>query len=163
MVTPADLIRELTLTNKHLTKKNENLKIENHNLKVTNDMLKNKAATDQAVMNAAITIRNLGTYNQALENENQHLREQLKNCVERRKIDDQLEVLRKEAESIDEELEKRLKEMEILQELDEQMKMFKQLDVGEIAQEEVQEDTKKDVEPDIKDVLCEKNTVHDKE
>ncbi|KAG9843176.1 hypothetical protein KCU98_g1685, partial [Aureobasidium melanogenum] len=66
MVTPADMIRELTLNNKHLVKKNEALKVENHNLKVTNDMLKNKAATDQAIMNAAVTIKNLEAYNQTL-------------------------------------------------------------------------------------------------
>ncbi|KAG9598615.1 hypothetical protein KCU77_g4217, partial [Aureobasidium melanogenum] len=81
MVTPADMIRELTLNNKLLVKKNEALKVETHNLKVTNDILKNKAATDQAIMNAAVTIKNLEAYNQTLENENQHLREQLEHCA----------------------------------------------------------------------------------
>jgi hypothetical protein len=140
MVTPADLIRELTLTNKQLTKKNDNLKIENHNLRVTNDMLKNKAATDQAVMNAAITIENLATYNQGLEDENQHLREQLAFCAERKKIDEELEVLRKQAESIDEELEKRREEMKIFEKLDEQMKQLMQMNVQEAAHETIQDD-----------------------
>jgi predicted RNase H-like nuclease (RuvC/YqgF family) len=158
MVTPADLIRELTLTNKHLIKKNENLKLDNHNLKVTNDMLKNKAATDQAVMNAAITIKKLETYNQALEDENQHLRAQLEFCAERKKIDDELEVLRKEVKSIDEELERRSKETEILEELEEQMRRLKQMsiletvqeDVLETAQEDVLGDSQKNVEPNSK-------------
>jgi DNA repair exonuclease SbcCD ATPase subunit len=139
MVTPADLIRELTLTNKHLIKKNENLKFDNHNLRVTNDMLKDKAATDQAIMNAAITIKKLETYNQALEDKNQHLREQLEFCAERKKIDDELEVLRKDVKSIDEELEKRSEEAEILEELEEQMKRLKQMSILETVQEDVQE------------------------
>lgn len=145
MVSPADLIRELTLTNKHLTKKNVNLKVENHNLRVTNDMLKNKAATDQAVINAAVTIKNLETYNQALEDENHHLREQLEYCAERKRIDDELEVLRMEVESIDEELEKRFKEMEIIKELDEQIKMLKQVDSQETGQKGNQKPTQEDV------------------
>ncbi|KAG9667505.1 hypothetical protein KCU99_g8905, partial [Aureobasidium melanogenum] len=131
MVTPADMIRELTLNNKLLVKKNEALKVENHNLKVTNDMLKNKAATDQAIMNAAVTIKNLEAYNQTLENENQHLREQLEHCAEKKKIDGKLEVLRKEVEAIDEELAKRMAEMDLMQELSEKMKLLKQIDAQE--------------------------------
>lgn len=134
MVTPADMIRELTLTNKRLVKKNETLKLDNHNLKVTNDMLKNKAATDQAVMNAAVTIKNLEAYNQTLETENEHLREQLEHCAEKKKIDDKLEILRKEVQVIDEELAKRMVEMDIMQELGEKMKLLKQINGQEDGQ-----------------------------
>lgn len=175
MVTPADLIRELTLTNKHLTKKNENLKIENHNLKVANDMLKNKAATDQAVINAALAIKDLETYNQALEDENQHLREQLEHCAERKRIDDELKVLKTEVESIDEELEKRFREMEIIEELDEQMKMLRQVGVQEAGQEVKHEaadkdtkgfgqgDAQEDFQPDTEHSLKDKNGMDDKQ
>lgn len=149
MVTPADMIRELTLTNKHLVRKNETLKLDNHNLRVTNDMLKNKAATDQAIMNAAVTIKNLEAYNQALEIENQHLREQLEHCVEKKKIDQKLEVLRKEVEAIDEELAKRMAETEIMQELHEKMELLKQID----GQENGQEDGQKENESDVDDVF----------
>ncbi|KAG9522823.1 hypothetical protein KCU93_g6882, partial [Aureobasidium melanogenum] len=141
MVTPADMIRELTLNNKLLVKKNEALKVENHNLKVTNDMLKNKAATDQAIMNAAVTIKNLEAYNQTLENENQHLREQLEHCAEKKKIDEELEVLRKEVEAIDEELAKRMAEMDLMQELGEKMKLLKQIDAQEDGQKENESDS----------------------
>ncbi|KAH0020892.1 hypothetical protein KCU78_g6314, partial [Aureobasidium melanogenum] len=140
MVTPADMIRELTLNNKLLVKKNEALKVENHNLKITNDMLKNKAATDQAIMNAAVTIKNLQAYNQTLENENQHLREQLEHCAEKKKIDKKLEVLRKEVEAINEELAKRMAEMDIMQKLSEKMKLLKQIDSQEDSQKENESD-----------------------
>ncbi|KAK6006720.1 hypothetical protein QM012_005728 [Aureobasidium pullulans] len=151
MVTPADMIRELTLTNKHLIKKNETLKLDNHNLKVTNDILKNKAATDQAVMNAALTIKNLEAYNQTLENENQHLREQLEHCTEKKMIDEKLEILRKEVKVIDEELARRMEEMGIMQELDEKIKLLKQI--------KGQEDGQKENESDSEDVFV----VHTKE
>ncbi|KAH0029079.1 hypothetical protein KCU78_g3459, partial [Aureobasidium melanogenum] len=141
MVTPADMIRELTLNNKLLVKKNEALKVENHNLKVTNDMLKNKAATDQAIMNAAVTIKNLEAYNQTLENENQHLREQLEHCAKKKEIDKKLDVLRKEVEAIDEELAKRMAEMDIMQELNEKMKLLKQIDAQEDGQKENESDS----------------------
>ncbi|KAI4736287.1 hypothetical protein E4T50_13221 [Aureobasidium sp. EXF-12298] len=141
MVTPADMIRELTLNNKLLVKKNEALKVENHNLRVTNDMLKNKAATDQAIMNAAVTIKNLEAYNQTLENENQHLREQLEHCAKKKEIDKKLDVLRKEVEAIDEELAKRMAEMDIMQELNEKIELLKQIDAQEDGQKENESDS----------------------
>ncbi|KAI4718248.1 hypothetical protein E4T48_05530 [Aureobasidium sp. EXF-10727] len=144
MVTPADLIRELTLTNTYLANQNATLKLDLHNLRVTNEMLKNKAATDQAIINAATTIKNLELYNQALEDENQHLREQLECCVEKKRIDDELEVLRMEVERVDEELVKRVKEMEILEEVGEKMKVLKRVGVLGDGQEDEQEHDKED-------------------
>ena len=145
MVTPADMIRELTLTNKRLVKKVEAIQLDNHNLRVTNDMLKNKAATDQAVMNAAVTIKNLEAYNQTLENENLHLREQLEYCAEKKKIDQKLEILRNEVEAIDEELAKRMVEMNMMQELGDKMKLLKQIDGQEGGQKEENESDSDDV------------------
>ncbi|KAI4726119.1 hypothetical protein E4T49_06185 [Aureobasidium sp. EXF-10728] len=144
MVTPADLIRELTLTNTYLANQNATLKLDLHNLRVTNEMLKNKAATDQAIINAATTIKNLELYNQALEDENQHLRGQLECCAEKKRIDDELEVLRMEVERVDEELIKRVKEMKILEEVGEKMKVLKQVGVLEGGQEDEQEHDKDD-------------------
>lgn len=141
MVTPADMIRELTLANKRLVKKVEAIQLDNHNLRVTNDMLKNKAATDQAVMNAAVTIKNLEAYNQTLENENLHLREQLEHCAEKKKIDQKLEILRNEVQAIDEELAKRMVEMNMMQELGDKMKLLKQIDGKEDGQKEDESDS----------------------
>ncbi|KAG9590774.1 hypothetical protein KCU77_g7703, partial [Aureobasidium melanogenum] len=93
-----------------------------------------------AIMNAAVTIKNLEAYNQTLENENQHLREQLEHCAEKKKIDDKLEVLRKEVEAIDEELAKRMAEMDLMQELSEKMKLLKQIDAQEGGQKENESD-----------------------
>ncbi|KAI5196226.1 hypothetical protein E4T39_07886 [Aureobasidium subglaciale] len=154
MVSPADHIRELSFNNKHLAKKNENLRVENHNLKTTNDMLKNKAARDQAIMNAAATIKDLEKYNQTLEDENIHLREQLELFAEKKKIDDQLVVLRTEVVEIDNELVKRMVEMDIIEKLEEKIKALKDIDAQEIDESNTEddgEDDLKDSEEELKD------------
>ncbi|KAI5269325.1 hypothetical protein E4T47_07150 [Aureobasidium subglaciale] len=146
MVSPADHIRELSFNNKHLAKKNENLRVENHNLKTTNDMLKNKAARDQAIMNATATIKDLEKYNQTLEDENMHLREQLELFTEKKKIDDQLAVLRTEVVEIDSELVKRVVEMDIIEKLEEKIKALKNIDAQESDESNTEEDEEEDGE-----------------
>ncbi|KAI5238598.1 hypothetical protein E4T42_08938 [Aureobasidium subglaciale] len=143
-------IRELSLNNKYLAKKNENLRVENHNLKTTNDMLKNKAARDQAIKNATATIKDLEKYNQTLEDENIHLREQLELFTEKKKIDDQLAVLRTEVVEIDSELVKRMVEMDIIEKLEAKIKALKKIDSQESDESNTEEDEGEDGE-DLKD------------
>ncbi|KAI5194623.1 hypothetical protein E4T38_09490 [Aureobasidium subglaciale] len=145
MVSPADHIRELSFNNKYLAKKNENLRVENHNLKTTNDV-----ARDQAIINATATIKDLEKYNQTLEDENMHLREQLELFTEKKKIDDQLAVLRTEVVEIDSELVKRMVEMDIIEKLEAKIKALKKIDSQESDESNTEEDEGEDGE-DLKD------------
>jgi len=136
MVTPADHIRELRLTNKYLRAKNAFLKDENQiimdqnkNLKANVDMLKTEVARDQAVATAAgtnknlkATIKNLEGYNKTLEDEVKHLRQQLDYYVQQKKIADDLTVLKSYAYDIDQQLKNRQEEMVLFNELGGHMK-----------------------------------------
>ncbi|TIA58151.1 hypothetical protein D6C83_03660 [Aureobasidium pullulans] len=128
MVTPADHIRELRLTNKYLRTKNgflkeenKNLMDENENLKANIDMLKNEVAKDQTVATAAgnnkllkARIKQLEDYNKELEEEVKHLRQQLDYHIQQKKIANDLSVLKNYAYDIDAQIKKAEKKMALL-------------------------------------------------
>lgn len=156
MVTPADHIRELRLTNKYLRTKNgflkeenKNLMDENETLKANIDMLKNEVAKDQAVATAAgnnkllkARIKQLEDYNKELEEETKHLRQQLDYHIQQKKIANDLSVLKNYAYDIDAQIKKAEKEMVLFNELGSHMKaldIMAAMDEKTVAMKKVEE------------------------